>query len=637
MLDVLRTATKGWLGRSLMAIVMGFLILSFAIWGIGDIFRGFGADQLAQVGTSAINVDTFRNAYQLELQRLQRQGRRAVTHDEARQLGIDRQVLTQLVSEAAFDQEVRELALAMNDRDIARKVASEDAFKGIDGKFDRQRFEAILRDNGFTELSFIRAQRAQYLRYQVIDSLTFGLGAPEALLVSVHNFQTEARSVDYFILPAAKVGEVPPPSTDELEKYFDARRGAYAVPEYRSLVTLTLTPAALAKPDEVSDQDAMKRYEETKADRFGTPEKREIEQILFTEPSEAEAARARLDAGETWEQLLSEKKLTQKDASLGLLAREGFADKNVAEAAFALPSASVSRPVATQFGSVLLRVTKIEPANIKPFSDVASDLRQEIALQRARREVIRLHDLIEDQRAAGKSLSEAAQTVGLETRVIDEIDQSGKDPKGLPVADIINAPALLKAAFASDIGVDNDTLKVADGAYQWYEVTKIVSARQKTFDEVRQEVEKAWRDDEIAKRLSAKATELAKRVEAGESIAAVAESEGNSEVKHANEVKRGVNQGLAPNFVAQIFNVGVLGTGSVSQADGNRIVFQVRSSAVPRFDSSDPTLAVISGELRKGMAEDVIDQYLTKLENDFGVRVNATAFAAATGAAPNSY
>lgn len=635
MLDALRIATKGWVGRTLMTIVMGFLILSFAIWGIGDIFRGFGADQLAQVGKVEIGLDEYRSAYQTELQRLQRQSRRAITNEEARQFGIDRQVLSRLVSEATLNQKVAELSLGMSDQEVAQKIAQEEAFKGATGKFDRPKFDAILREIGFTEQNFVREQRAHHLRQQITNSLVYGLDLPQALLAAIHRYQTESRTIETIAFPADHGGPVPAPSEDDLKAYFEAHRQAYATPEYRSLLILALTPEALAKPEEIADEEARKRYEDLKNERFGTPEKRAIEQILYTDAAAATAARASLDAGANWDKLLADQKLTSADTSLGTLPRKGIADQKVADAAFALEEGKVSAPIDTQFGTVLIKVTKIEPANIKPFESVSAEIKREIAVQRARGEVTRLHDAIEDERASGKPLDEAARSAGHEARVIAAIDAKGADPQGVPVADMLDAAALLKAAFASDIGVDNETLRLTGGGYQWFEVTKIEPAREKSFDEVRAEVEKAWRTDAAAKRLAAKTADLAKRLEAGDSMAAIASSEGGLEIKRLTGVKRGFNPEVAPNIAAQFFNVGVGGAGSVSQADGGRLLFEVVDSSVPPFENTDPSLDALSADIKSGMAEDVIAQYLTQLQNNLGVRINPKALAAATGASDN--
>jgi len=637
MLESMRASAQGWVGRVIMAILMGLIILSFAIWGIGDIFRGFGANNLAQVGSIEIGADTFRNAYQTELQRQQRLERRNITNDEAHQYGLDRQVLSRLVGEAALDDQARKLGLAVSDESIRKAIVNDDNFKGMTGQFDRQVFDAFLRDEGFTEKSYMRQQRGVQSRREIVDTLSSGLRLPKALLEDIHHYQTETRSVDYILIPNAAAGLLAAPSQEELKKFFQDNKALYGIPEYRSLVILTVTPASIAKPDAISDADALNRYEEVKNERFGAPEKRTVEQILYSSEAEAKEARAKLDAGKTFDDLLKEKNLTPKDASLGTVTRGALIDKNVADAAFSLKEGEVSAPVKAQFGTVLVRVSKIVGSTVKPYSEVASELKHEIALQRAQKDITRLHDTIEDQRTSGKSLTEAAQSAGIEPRVVTAIDSMGNDPQGVPVKDLVDATALMKAAFDSDIGADNDTLRVQGGGYQWFEVTKIDKAREKTFDEAKTDVEKAWRDDQAGKLLLAKTAELTKKLDAGESLAAIAAAEGKLEVKHASDVRRSGSSSLALNVATQIFNVPLHRAGSVESEEGGRILFQVVDSAVPAFDPKAPELTNIMGDVKAGFDEDILAQYLVKLESDIGVKLNAKAFAAATGVSPDEY
>jgi peptidyl-prolyl cis-trans isomerase D len=631
MLESMRASAQGWVGRLIMGILMSLIILSFAIWGIGDIFRGFGANNLAQVGGIEIGADTFRNAYQTELQRLQRQQRRNVTNDEARRYGLDRQVLSRLVGDAALDDQTRRLGLAISDEDIKRNILNDDNFKGMNGQFDRQMFDAFLRDEGMNEKIYVRQQRGIYLRRGILDAVTSGLQLPTALLEAIHRYQTETRTVDYIVLPDANAGALPAPSNEELNKYFEETKALFTTPEYRGIVTLSLTPSSIAKPDSVSEADARKRYEEVKNERFGAPEKRTVEQILYPSESAAKDARVKLDSGKTFDDLLQEKNLTKKDASLGTVTRSGLIDKGVADAVFALPEGQVSAPVKAQFGTVLLRVTKVSPSTVKPFAEVAGELKREIAVQRARDDLARLHDTIEDERTSGKSLTEAAKSVGLDPRVIDAIDPAGNDPEGAPVKDLVNAPVLLKAAFASDVGVDNDTLKAPEGGYQWFEITKITKAHTKSFEEAKAAVEKSWREDEAAKVLAAKSTELTNKLNAGQPIEAIAAAEGNLPVKHANDVRRNGSSALPLNVATQIFNVGLHRAGSVRSEEGGRILFRVVDSNVPAFDPKSPELINIAGDVKSGFTEDVVAQYLAKLESDIGVKLNMKSFAAATG------
>lgn len=637
MLEAMRAATQGWIGRTIMTIVMGFIILSFAIWGIGDIFRGFGANKLAQVGSEEITVDAFRDAYQTELQQKQRQARRAITNEEAKRFGLDRQVLSRLISQAALDQRAAELGLTVSDAEIARSVSSDPTFKGPDGQFDRVRFGEILRNNGLTEKAFVKEQRGVMLRHELVDPLTAALQLPKAMLETIHRFRAEARSVDFLTLPPSSAGAIASPSDDELRKYFDDRKLGYSVPESRSLVTLALTADSVAKPDSVSDAEAQKRYDETKGDKFGAPEKRAVDQVLFRDEAAAKVARDRLDAGASFEDIVKDQGLTAKDVSLGTVTRADLVDKEVADVAFALPEGAVSAPVKTRFGAVLIRVSKVEPSSVKPFADVAAEIKRDIAVARARDEISRLHDAIEDQRTAGRSLAEAAKSAGLEARTIAAVDAAGKDKAGAPVPDLVNGPALLKAAFASDVGVDNDTLTLPQGGYQWFEVAKVEKARQKTFDEARPDVEKAWRDDETARLLSAKSVDISKRLDAGETMAAIAASEGNLEVKHAKDVKRGGGGDLPANVVAQIFNVGVGAIGSARLDDGGRVIFKVVDTVVPPVDFADPTLVSLAGEVKTTYADDLLAEYLASLQNDLGVKVNVQAMSAAAGGAANAF
>ncbi|MGH7756188.1 MAG: hypothetical protein ACREM8_07880 [Vulcanimicrobiaceae bacterium] len=202
---------------------------------------------------------------------------------------------------------------------------------------------------------------------------------------------------------------------------------------------------------------------------------------------------------------------------------------------------------------------------------------------------------------------------------------------------MVDGAALLKAAFASDIGVDNDTLRVQGGGYEWFEVAKIDKARDKTFDEAKAEVENAWREDKAGKLLSTKTAELVKRLDGGESMTAIGAAEGNLAVKHADDVRRSGSSGLAHNVVIQIFNVGVHRAGEAASEDGGRILFQVLDSSVPAFDPEAAELTNIVGDVKRGFDEDVIAQYLAKLESDIGVKLDTKVLSAATGVSPGNY
>src|ERR1700761_86782 len=159
MLRGLRKASSNWLGKTIMSIAMGALIVSFGIWGIADIFRGFGQSVAAKVGSTEISVNEFRQIYTDRLQQIGRQFGKPLTMDQARTLGFDRQVLQQTIAEAALDEEARRLGLGQSDAETLRVIYGDPTFQGANGAFDPARFQATIRQFGYTEQHYLADQR----------------------------------------------------------------------------------------------------------------------------------------------------------------------------------------------------------------------------------------------------------------------------------------------------------------------------------------------------------------------------------------------------------------------------------------------------------------------------------------------
>ena len=160
MLRGIRKASSNWLGRAVMGVVLGLIAVSFAIWGIGDIFRGFGRSTVAKIGSTEITIDQFRQLYNDRLQQLSRQIGRPITPDQARLLNLDQQLAGQLVAEAAIDQRARQLRLNISDAAVAKQIMADANFKGPGGQFDRARFEAMIRQAGYNEPRYAPPSRS---------------------------------------------------------------------------------------------------------------------------------------------------------------------------------------------------------------------------------------------------------------------------------------------------------------------------------------------------------------------------------------------------------------------------------------------------------------------------------------------
>jgi peptidyl-prolyl cis-trans isomerase D len=634
MLRGLRKASSNWLGKTIMTVAMGALIVSFGIWGIADIFRGFGQSTLAQVGHTEISTNEFRQIYTDRLQQLGRQFGRPLTADQARALGLDRQTLQQTIAEAALNEEARRLGLGQSDAETMRLIFSDPSFKGVNGQFDAARFQAIIRQFGFTEARYLADQKRLSLRRQLAGTLAAGLEPPKTLLEAINHFENEQRSVEFVRLGPAQAGTIDPPSPETLAGYFDDHKAQFRAPEYRKIAFVAITPEEIAKWTDVSDEDAKKLFEQRK-DRLGVPEKRQVSQIVFPNPEEAQAARTRIDGGLSFDDLAKERKLGEADVDLGMVAKSGIIDPAVADVAFSLGSGEVSQPVQGKFGVALIKVGAIQPAVQPSYESVAQDLKREIAIDRARSQISSLHDKMEDERGGGTSVTEAAQKLGLRAVTIDAVDRSGKLANGKPAAEIPPGLDLVSQAFNSDVGVDNDPISF-HGGYVWFDVLGITPPRDRTLDEVKDQVEARWHEDQVIGKIRTVANDMVLKLGHGGHLADEAGAIG-SKVETAAGFKRQASlPGVPAGLITAAFRTAKDGAGqSQGSTDTEWIVFRVTDVSVPPIDLASDEMKTLKESLVRGMSDEQLGQYVTKLEKDIGTSINEEAFAQATGANSN--
>lgn len=621
MLSGIRKQAGGWLTQ----IFLGILVISFAIWGVSDIFRGFRGGEIARVGDTEITAPMFQQQFKQVINQANRQFGQNLTPAQAQQLGLPSQALSQLVSQATLDDMAKRMKLGISNQELAKQIAADETFKGPSGTFDRDYFTQVLRANDLDENHYVESRRRDEVRQQITQSLVGGAAAPEAYVQAFQEYNGEERSVSYLILPLSVAGTIPEPTADELTKYFEANKANWKAPEYRALSVVKLTPADIAKPDEITDEEAKKIYDANVAS-YTTPEQRKISQIVFSDQADADKATASLAAGQSFDDLAMQRNLKPADTDLGLVTRDHFADMTVAEAAFTLTAGAVSPVIDGQFGPVILRVDEIKPQVIKSFDEVKGDIKKDIATKKAADEINSQHDMIEDQRASGSTLAEAAEKYGLKVVTIPAIDQNGNGEDGKPVADVPGGAELIAAAYQSDVGLENDPVPIDNRTgYVWYEVTAVTQARERQLDEIRDRVVADWKTKATADKVLAKANEVRDRLAKGEDIAKIATELGGLEVKTADKLVRSTpaSNDLPAAAVAAAFS-GPKGTAVVSPGTdaGTQVVMVVTGNEVPAYTAGSPDTVQVGKQVGLMIANDLMTQYISVTSNDLGVSIN---------------
>ncbi|MET0866471.1 MAG: SurA N-terminal domain-containing protein [Pseudorhodoplanes sp.] len=635
MLRGIQNATRNWLGRLITGIVLGMIAISFAVWGIGDIFKGFGTSRLAKVGGTEIGVEQFRQQYNDRLQQLIRQLGRPISADQARSLGLHRSLLGQLLAEAAIDEEVRRLGLNMPNDVIAQRIRNDPVFRGITGQFDRTRFDAVIRQAGFTEARYVAEQKKVLLRQQLIKSLTGDLAAPAAAVEIQDRYSNEQRALDYFVLGPDQAGEIGDPSPEALAKFFEDRKALFRAPEFRKVDLIILSPEELAKSIEISDEDLEKAYQADRA-KYVTPEKREVHQIVFPNEADAREAAEKLKQPDmTFEQFAAAPDRKGSDINLGLVGKAQMLDPAIADAAFSLASGQVSEPVKGRFGTALVKVGKIVPEVVRSQAETADEIKRNLALERARREIRTQYDKIEDERGAGASVADIAKKVGVPVRSLDMIDRSGRGPDGNPMPGVPNVPALLNGIFNTEIGAENDPVQLPGSAgYVWFEAMGSTPSRERPLDEVRDRVIERWRTDQVAVRLREKAKEAVDKLKTA-TISEVA-TELGAKPQFIAGLKRDRTQGDFPSDALEtVFSTAKDQVGSAEGGSSQWIVFRVTGVTEPKVDMASADAKRIQATLVNAYSEDILAQFIARLQTDLGATINEAALAQVIGGANN--
>lgn len=630
MLDAMRRGAVNWLAK----VLLGLLIIAFAMWGVADVFRGYGRGTLARLGNTEISVDEYRQAYQEEMASITRRlGGRRLTAEQAKMLGVEQRTLSRLIGMAAIDSHARELRLALSSDGIAGIIRSDPAFQDGTGKFSSDTFRGLLRQNGISEARYLALRRKEEVREQLTDTLLAGVSPPQFLIELVHRFREETRVIEFFTPDYDKLVKIAEPDEARLKEYYEQGKRQFMTPELRKVNALLLTRADVKARLPVSEEETKAAYEQDK-EKFNIPEKRRVQQLAFTDKAAAEKAYAELAKAPKFVDAATKLGFKESDFDLGLMTRKDMIDPKIADVAFGLRKDELSKPVEGQFSIVLVRIADIVPGKQRPYEEVKNEIRDRLADERASQEIQTLHEKVESERSAGKSLKEIGESLKLPFYEIAELDRTGKTGAGKPAIDRAEAGKVAEAAFNGATGVEAEATDLGDGGYVWADVLGVTPEKQKTFEEVKEEVKAGAIEADRRKEVTALASKLAERLGKGETMEGLAKETG-AKVEKTNAVTRNTAPpGLPQNAVQQAFALPKGGATSAPTADGKgRVVLRVAEITPAPAPTAEQTER-LKNEFARELQSDVLGEYVAGLQARYGLSVNDAALKEALGTGP---
>jgi len=627
MLAAIRQFAKSWVA----ALLIGLLIVSFAVWGIRDVFQSRIGDEVLKAGSRVITSADFRREYDKYRKAVEQQAGQPITPEMADANGIDRQVLNGLATREAFAEMLHRMGIRPSDKLLVAEIEKIPAFfDPISGRFDKRTFQQRLAENGLTPQTFDQVLRDEMAAQHWGAGVGEGLQAPRAYGAMMAILATETRDVSYLAVTPADVAAVAPPTDAQLTAFMKENAAQLTRPEMRVLTIVRFSPQAVAVDGPVDEAELKKLYDFRK-DTFSKPETRSIVQIPAKDAATAQQIVARLNKGEAPAAVA--KAFGVDPIAYQDKPRTALADRRVADAAFRLPSGQVAQ-VQGELGLAVVKVLAVTPGRTVTLEEARPVLVAELRKTAAAQKVYDQTQAYDQAHQGGADLAASAQKAGVPVVTVGPLTQQGVDAQGRPVAGLTQK--IVEQAFALPAGGESDLIDAGEGESFAVRVDRVVPPAMPPLADIRADLERVWVGRERVRRMEARANELAERVRKGEALQTVAASAGLrlGRITDLNRQGASQRQDLSPQIIGGAFNAK---SGEVFVAPGREFAFLVGRVDAIRTQPG-PVAAMLAEQARpqvtQALFREIAESAQRAAREKLKVRMDVNRARAAVGMEP---
>lgn len=604
-------AKAGKTTQVLIWILMGMLVLGLGGFGVTNLSGNLRT--IGTVGEKDIDINQYARALQSDIRAIEAQTGQSLNFAQIQEFGVDAAALNRIVSSRALDNETAELGLSIGDDNLSRQILEISAFQGIDGKFDREGYKFALSQQGLTETQFEDSLREETVRSLLQGAIVSGTAMPDAYSDTLMNYIGEQRDFSW-----ARLGKtdlpmpLPTPTPDQIKTYHQSHLPDFTLPEMKRLTYVWLTPDMLVDAVEI-DQEALEQLYEDRKQEFVQPERRLVERLVFSDEAAAEVAKIALEGAETtFETLVEERGLALSDIDLGDVAKSELGAAG--GAVFGGDVATIVGPFSTSVGPALFRINGILPAQEVSFEDAKPTLREELALERARRVIDSEIETVEDLLAGGATLEELATETAMELATLDWHPENDK-----AAAAYSAFTEAAKTVTGDDFA---EVIQLEDGGIVALRLDEIIEPKIQPVEDVSEAVKEAWLGAQIDRMLAAKAADILQKIQDGNDMATL-----DLTVTQESDITRSdYIIGTPPAFLEDVFTMDV---GETKTIDSFGSVLIVQLNAINAPDSDDEDLAVLRQRIQDqavaAISQDLFTAFAQDIRQRAGVSLDQNA------------
>ena len=522
MLERIREGSQGPWAMAIIALI----VLSFVFAGVGSYLTSSGSTAVATVNGEEISAQELERAYQNQRAQMEAQFGESIAQlfsSEQYLSDFRGNVLERLIAEKLIQQQAVEMGLRVSDAQIREAIVQMPEFQ-FGGQFDNDRFQAILRQNGFQVTGFRDYLRVQMTQNQLAAALTNSSFTLDGEAERANALQRQTRDAKFVTVSAASFADSVEVTDEDVQTYYNANIESFDTEEQVKLAYVTLKVEELKARVSVDDADVRKYYDDN-IEGYGTQETRRVSHILIEAgegaQEKAQALKAELDNGAEFATLAEQNSddvfSAENGGDLDFITPE-MMDPSFDEAAFSLANVGdVSDVVETEFGFHIIKLTDINEAQTTAFEDVEAEIRDTLLYDKAMEKYFELQNtLAEIAFEVPDTLEDAANAVDA------QIQESVLFSRTTAPAEL-SYPAVIDAAFSSELideGLNSDIIEVDDETVVVVRVAEHLPQRTQTLEEVRDAIVSTVQVQKSQDAAKNWANDLLAKVRAGESIEA---------------------------------------------------------------------------------------------------------------------
>ena len=493
MIRTLRNQTQSIFFR----IFLGFLIIGFALWGVGDLTGGYNQKPILSVDKKEITSEEILN----ELNKLRYRMPQRPSLQEAINNGMLKNVLDKFEQEILINSEAVSLDLYVPLKVQTSTIRKEKAFKDPLGKFSQTRFVKSLNNAGLTESKYLEMINTEAYFKQLSMPFSFNKIYNNKIIKQLINWQNEVRDLDYVFLKIIDKKNIKKPPKNILKEYYNNNIEFYKIPKTRNIKYIEIKPSDFYNQIKINDEVIKEKYISEK-EKFLTEEKRKFYQVITQDLEKANVFIKELKNGKDFIKAASNSfDLSINDIDIGYVKKSEL-PSSAMKKLFQGKINDLIGPIKTEFGYNTYKIISIQPKNNVPYKKVYAILKKEMLKELSLDILYKKIDVIEDLIAEGNNLKEIIRSKSIGSQIliqeIKQISKSGiiysynKDKSYLNIN-----KTFLNEVWNTPINQISNVIELPGDKYLLIET--VIENKEETpiFEKVNKNVYKEWLKEEI--------------------------------------------------------------------------------------------------------------------------------------------